>query len=134
MDTEENNISQNIEEENEKEENSSSNNNEKSIESNKERIEKKEENSDIKKEEKEEKKEKKESTSKLNINPKRKETPKLSTLERYTPIKTEELNKTINSEKEKSSDKNSERMNFSPSNISLSEEKKSKKKFICNCK
>ena len=117
MDTEENNISQNIEEENEKEENSSSNNNEKSIESNKERIEKKEE----------EKKEKKESTSKLNINPKRKETSKLSTLERYTPIKTEELNKTINSEKEKSSDKNSERMNFSPSNISLSEEKKSKK-------
>ena len=132
MDTEENNISQNIEEENEKEENSSSNNNEKSIESNKERIEKKEEekiekkeeNSDIKNEEK---KEKKESTSKLNINPKRKETSKLSTLERYTPIKTEELNKTINSEKEKSSDKNSERMNFSPSNISLSEEKKSKK-------
>ena len=136
MEIEENNISQNQIQENEKNEKSIPSNNELSLESfnvEKEeekqnfKVEKKEENKNETKEEKkydyvedskEEIKEEENSTKKPNLNK----------LESFSPIKTDENNNTINSEREKIYEY------LSPTNFSISNDSKSKEKFFCNFK
>ena len=129
METEENNISQNQIQENEKNEKSIPSNNEESSESlnvDKEEEKKKEDKLEFVYDLKEEKKDfiespKEEIKKEENTNSNSKQKPNLDSLESFSPIKNEENNNTINSEKDKIYE------NLSQTNLSLSNDGKSKK-------